>query len=170
MHAVGRFACNDSDLRAQPSPPAAQLTHLHSERALGYLLGLRAVLLQRAQPLQPDELLCRGWLRSPMLSGGLQVLQPTNPFDEEKGEARSSASTAGSTPTETSMHGLSGPMSMAAAANSEIGQASIWPHGVSSFSNTNQYKMIPHPTSCLRLNGPNGTFWSDDQRCFSTLM
>lgn len=35
-----------------------------------------------------------------ILCGGLQVLQPTNPFDEEKGEARSSASTAGSTPTE----------------------------------------------------------------------
>lgn len=123
-HSVGRFAYNDSD--EKPShPPGAQLTHLHSERALGYLLGLRAMLLQRGQPLQPDELQCRGWLRSPMLSGGLQVLQPSNPFDEEKGEARSSASTAGSTPTETSMHAMVQPMVMAEP------QPALWPHMVS---------------------------------------
>lgn len=111
-HKIGKFAFNDSDEK-QPHPPGAQLTHLQSERALGYLMGLRSVLLQRGTPLQPDELQCRSWLRSPMLSGGLQVLQPSNPFDEEKGEARSSASTAGSTPTETSMHVMMMPPQMA---------------------------------------------------------
>lgn len=122
---MGKFSFNDSDEKP-PQPPGAQLAHLNSERALGYLLGLRAMLLQRGLPLQPDELQCRSWLRSPMLSGGLQVLQPSNPFDEEKGEARSSASTAGSTPTETSMHGLVPPVA-------EQPQPALWPHLVSVF-------------------------------------
>lgn len=74
-------------------------THIHSERALAYLLGLKACILQIGPPLQPAELQCKSILNSEILSGGLQVLQPSNPFDEEKGEARSSASTAGSTPT-----------------------------------------------------------------------
>lgn len=93
------------------------LTHLNSERTLAYLLGLRAGLLQKGPVLQPAEIQCKNLLKSPVLSGGLQVLQPTNPFDEEKGEARSSASTAGSTPTETSNH----------IPTSEIPQPTQWP-------------------------------------------
>lgn len=123
---VGKFSVNDSDEKPV-RPPAAQLTHLHSERALGYLLGLRALLLQRGQPLQPDELQCRSWLRSPMLSGGMQVLQPSNPFDEEKGEARSSASTAGSTPTESSMRAMVPP----SVVDARPLQPALWPHMVS---------------------------------------
>lgn len=78
------------------------LTHLDSERTLSFLLGLRATLLQKASTLQPAEIQCKNLLNSPIFSGGLQnCLQPSNPFDEEKGEARSSTSTAGSTPTES---------------------------------------------------------------------
>lgn len=101
------------------------MTHLNTERALAYLLGLRACILQRGPILQPAEIQCKNLLNSPILSGGLQVLQPTNPFDEEKGEARSSASTAGSTPTEAS--------SLFA---SELPQPALWPHMVSQFKTT----------------------------------
>lgn len=86
---------------------------------MAYLLGLRAGLLQRGPVLQPAEIQCKTLLKSPILSGGLQVLQPTNPFDEEKGEARSSASTAGSTPTETSIH---------IASSESQQQPALWPH------------------------------------------
>lgn len=97
------------------------LTHLESERTLSFLLGLRATLLQKATSLQPAEIQCRNLLRSPVFSGGLQVLQPSNPFDEEKGEARSSTSTAGSTPTEASGH-----VNLA-----DMAQPIHWPHTVS---------------------------------------
>lgn len=97
------------------------LTHLESERTLSFLLGLRATLLQKASNLQPAEIQCKTLLKSPIFSGGLQVLQPSNPFDEEKGEARSSTSTAGSTPTEASSH----------VHLSEMSQPIHWPHTVS---------------------------------------
>lgn len=82
------------------------LTHFNSERALAYLLGLVVNLLQTGPAQQPAELQCKTIVRSSILRGGLQLLQPSNPFDEEKGEARSSASTAGSTPTEPPPHSL----------------------------------------------------------------
>lgn len=96
------------------------LTHLNTEQAVAYLLGLRACILQRGPILQPAEIQCKHLLNSPVLSGGLQVLQPSNPFDEEKGEARSSASTAGSTPTEASSQMFV----------SELPQPALWPHMV----------------------------------------
>lgn len=115
-------------------PQCAGLTHLNSERTLAYLLGIRAMLLQKGPALQPAEIQCKSMLKSAMLSGGLQVLQPNNPFDEEKGEARSSASTAGSTPTETSMH----------LPSSEPAQPSLWPHMVKTLqlSFLNHYKFL----------------------------
>lgn len=67
---------------------------------LSQLLGLVANLMCSGPSLQPAELQCRQLDKSTLLSGGLLLLQPTNPFDEEKGEARSTHSTAGNTPTE----------------------------------------------------------------------
>ncbi|UYV60264.1 HERC2 [Cordylochernes scorpioides] len=71
-----------------PSSPLAD-----TERTLAYLVGMHARHLVRGPPLQPCEDMCARWLTSPLLAGGLQA-QPTNPFDEEKGEVRSSSSTA----------------------------------------------------------------------------
>lgn len=98
---VGKFGTNETDEKTTKKS-AVTLTHFNTERTLAYLLGLRAGLLQKGPELQPAEVQCKNLMKSVILSGGLQVLQPTNPFDEEKGEARSSASTAGSTPTEAS--------------------------------------------------------------------
>ncbi|XP_039436955.1 probable E3 ubiquitin-protein ligase HERC2 isoform X1 [Culex pipiens pallens] len=99
---VGRFAINEICDKDNAPRQLTTLTHFHSECMLAYLLGLRSNILQSASPLQPAELQCKNLLNSTILSGGLQVLQPSNPFDEEKGEARSSGSTAGSTPTDAS--------------------------------------------------------------------
>ncbi|XP_075155337.1 E3 ubiquitin-protein ligase HERC2 [Haematobia irritans] len=102
-HKVGRYAPNISEEKPHLQQSKV-LTHFNSERALAYLLGLVANALQIGPPPQPAELQCKTIIKSSILSGGLQVLQPSNPFDEEKGEARSSASTAGSTPTEPPVH------------------------------------------------------------------
>uniref|UniRef100_A0A1B0C9V3 E3 ubiquitin-protein ligase herc2 n=2 Tax=Lutzomyia longipalpis TaxID=7200 RepID=A0A1B0C9V3_LUTLO len=98
---VGKFGLSDCSEKV-PKFSIPYITHFRSQSTLAYLLGLRSNLLQMGIPQQPAEIQCKSLLNSAILSGGLQVLQPSNPFDEEKGEARSSTSTAGSTPTESS--------------------------------------------------------------------
>ncbi|XP_074029211.1 E3 ubiquitin-protein ligase HERC2 [Leptinotarsa decemlineata] len=70
------------------------------ERNLGYLLGLHAYNLRQSLSLTQEEKSSSHWLKSPFLSGGLQIDQPPNPYEEEKGESRSTNSTAENTPTE----------------------------------------------------------------------
>ncbi|KAK9875132.1 hypothetical protein WA026_005925 [Henosepilachna vigintioctopunctata] len=73
---------------------------LDTERNLGYLLGLHSHNLRQSIPLQQDEINVQEWLNAVFLSGGLQVDQPPNPYEEEKGDSRSTNSTAENTPTE----------------------------------------------------------------------
>ncbi|XP_066595212.1 E3 ubiquitin-protein ligase HERC2 [Prorops nasuta] len=92
--------------------PEKENTHLTSEfadlysslvdmeRALGFLLGLHAYKMRQSLALQPAEEEAGTWLDAVFLRGGLQVLQPPNPYEEEKGEARSNNSTAANSPTE----------------------------------------------------------------------
>ncbi|CAH0559020.1 unnamed protein product [Brassicogethes aeneus] len=75
-------------------------TLLDAERNLGYLLGLHAHNLRQSLPLQPEEIESSQWLKAQFLTGGLQIVQPPNPYEEEKGESRSTNSTAENTPTE----------------------------------------------------------------------
>lgn len=103
---VGKLLANDCETKVAYDH-VIPLTHFKSECTLSYLLGLRATLFIKSTELQPAEIQCKKILNSQILCGGLQVLQPSNPFDEEKGEARSSGSTAGSTPTEASNNQLS---------------------------------------------------------------
>lgn len=115
---VGKFETNSNDEKG--AQQNVRLTHFSSERTLAYLLGVRANLLQKSLDLQPAEIQCEKMLNSLILRGGLQVLQPSNPFDEEKGEARSSGcSSTTTTPTDadTSNH-----MSLA-----EAPQMTNWP-------------------------------------------
>lgn len=114
---VGKFASPDNEEKTTTYQTLV-LTHLESERTLAFLLGQRATLLQKSLDLQPAESQCKHLLNSVIFSGGLSVSQPTNPFDEEKGEARSSTSTPGSTPTEASGH------------VGDIVQPIHWPHTV----------------------------------------
>ncbi|XP_043254504.1 probable E3 ubiquitin-protein ligase HERC2 isoform X2 [Colletes gigas] len=73
---------------------------LDTERALGFLLGLHAHRMRQSSSLQPAEEEAGVWLNANFLRGGLQILQPPNPYEEEKGEARSNTSTAANSPTE----------------------------------------------------------------------
>lgn len=66
-----------------------------AERTLAYLLGLHAYWLTEGTPLQEPEKEAKEWLNAGFLQGGLQILQPPNPYEEEKGEVRSATSTAG---------------------------------------------------------------------------
>jgi E3 ubiquitin-protein ligase HERC2 len=75
-----------------------KLCYFESEKTLSWILGMRSNILQKASSLQPAEITSRKMLNSIILRGGLQT-NIANPFDEEKFEARSSGSTAGSTPT-----------------------------------------------------------------------
>lgn len=108
---VGQYQIGEQEEgEKQSARMTTLLTHVSSERALGFLMGLRAGLLQRGPELQAAEVECgEQFLKSVVLSGGLVQLQPTNPFDEEKGDARSgTVSTAGSTPTDPTSHHLPG--------------------------------------------------------------
>lgn len=69
---------------------------LDTQRTLAYLLGLHASRLSLEANLTAVENSARSWLSAPFLQGGLQNLLPPNPFEEEKGEVRSSSSTPGS--------------------------------------------------------------------------
>lgn len=93
----------------QPEPEFSQsnldslgvyLTLFDTERNLGYLLGLHAHNLRRSLLLQNEEVAANQWLNARFLRAGLQVDQPPNPYDEEKGESRSTNSTNENTPTE----------------------------------------------------------------------
>ncbi|XP_020805471.1 probable E3 ubiquitin-protein ligase HERC2 [Drosophila serrata] len=102
-HKLGKYMAQASTEEKSSTSGPSRLTHFSSECVLAQLLGLVANLMCSGPALQPAELQCRQLDKSSLLSGGLQLLQPNNPFDEEKGEARSSHSchsTAGNTPTE----------------------------------------------------------------------
>lgn len=61
------------------------------ERTLAYLLGLSSRNEVIGPPMNPCEVMYSHWLSSTVMHGGLQVSQPPNPFEEEKGEARSTS-------------------------------------------------------------------------------
>ncbi|GIY42325.1 e3 ubiquitin-protein ligase HERC2 [Caerostris extrusa] len=77
------------------------------ERTLAYLLGLAT----RNEVIGPVLKSCENsyaqWLSSSAMRGGLQVCQPPNPFEEEKGEVRSASAAvspvSGATPTEINL-------------------------------------------------------------------
>ncbi len=65
---------------------------MDTERALGLLLGLHASSQARSTPLSTEEDEYKHWLESEYFAGGLQLLQPQDPFEEEKGESRTPSS------------------------------------------------------------------------------
>lgn len=109
---IGKYENECSSKMKHFSQNYEKLSHFESEKTLAWILGMRSNILQKSTPLQPAELTCKKMLNSVILRGGLQT-QITNPFDEEKFEARSSGSTAGSTPTTDVVNLLGEPVQMA---------------------------------------------------------
>lgn len=106
---IGKYEGESSNKAKRFMQSYEKLSHFESEKTLAWILGMRANILQKSSPMQPAEVTCKKMLNSIILRGGLQT-QITNPFDEEKFEARSSGSTAGSTPTTDTINLLGEPM------------------------------------------------------------
>lgn len=68
---------------------------------------MHAFNLRQSIPPKEEELQSKQWNAAVFLSGGLQVDQPPNPYEEEKGESRSTNSTADNTPTEPNRSNVS---------------------------------------------------------------
>jgi E3 ubiquitin-protein ligase HERC2 len=100
---IGKIECENAARTKTTSSRYEKLSYFEAEKTLAWILGMRSHILERSSPLQPAELTCKKMLNSIILRGGLQT-NTTNPFDEEKFEARSSGSTAGSTPTTDVIH------------------------------------------------------------------
>ncbi|KAK6172413.1 hypothetical protein SNE40_016067 [Patella caerulea] len=75
---------------------------IDTERTLATLLGLHAAEQARSTVLSAEEQESKQWLQAEFFCGGLQLLQPHNSYDDEKGESRTPSScttTPGATPT-----------------------------------------------------------------------
>ncbi|XP_072748341.1 E3 ubiquitin-protein ligase HERC2 [Anoplolepis gracilipes] len=99
---VGHYCHSEPDENARVTIEVTDVCSslLDTERALGFLLGLHAYRMRQSLNLQSAEEEAGVWLTANFLRGGLQVLQPPNPYEEEKDEARSNTSTAANSPTE----------------------------------------------------------------------
>ncbi|XP_064637694.1 E3 ubiquitin-protein ligase HERC2-like isoform X2 [Lineus longissimus] len=99
---VGQFVDPDHDTVQMVDTSTVSSPLIDTERTLALLLGLHAYSQARSTPLSLEEEEYKHWLDAPFSRGGLQVLQPQNPFEEEKGESRTPSScttTPGATPT-----------------------------------------------------------------------
>ncbi|KAK7097783.1 E3 ubiquitin-protein ligase HERC2-like isoform X3 [Littorina saxatilis] len=102
---VGQYVDPEKDIVQSVDSSSMSSPLIDAERTLGTLLGLHAAEQVRSTPLAAEEVECGEWLQADFFSGGLQVLQPHNSFDEEKGETRSpSMNTPGATPTSEHDH------------------------------------------------------------------
>ncbi|XP_049844846.1 E3 ubiquitin-protein ligase HERC2 [Schistocerca gregaria] len=98
---IGYYMEPDQELLQVSDINNVVLPLMDVERSVGYILGLHAHRLFLSTPLQPAEDDAQRWLNAPFLRAGPQDLRPSNPYDEEKGEARSTSSTTVTTPTES---------------------------------------------------------------------
>ncbi|CAH1776574.1 unnamed protein product, partial [Owenia fusiformis] len=99
---IGNYLDPDHDVVQTTDTSTAGSPLIDTERTLALLLGLHASYQARSTPLSHDELEYKHWLESDFCQGGLQILQPQNPYEEEKGESRTPSScttTPGTTPT-----------------------------------------------------------------------
>ncbi|XP_064481734.1 E3 ubiquitin-protein ligase HERC2-like isoform X2 [Ornithodoros turicata] len=104
---IGNFIDYDHEALLSVDLSTLSSPLVDTERTLAYFLGLHAHHQACGPPIQPCEAEVGLWLEASLLRGGglLRALQPLDPFDEEKGEARSAGSSAatpvsGVTPTE----------------------------------------------------------------------
>lgn len=90
---VGQYVEPEKDIIQLIDTSSTSSPLIDAERTLSLLLGLHAAQQARSTPLSQEELEYSNWLESDFFKGGLQLLQPRNPFEEEKGESRSSSVT-----------------------------------------------------------------------------
>ncbi|XP_052829652.1 E3 ubiquitin-protein ligase HERC2 isoform X3 [Octopus bimaculoides] len=99
---VGNYVDPEEDIIQTADTSTASSPLIDTERTLGLLLGLHAGYQAHSTNLSAEEEEFSHWLQSEFFAGGLQILQPQNPFEEEKGESKTSSScttTPGTTPS-----------------------------------------------------------------------
>ncbi|XP_026727805.1 probable E3 ubiquitin-protein ligase HERC2 [Trichoplusia ni] len=97
---VGMYADQIYSFMCQESASSLRTYHILSTCAFNVALGLTQCgsRLARSLPVQQAERDAAPYATAMFLRGGLQDSQLTNPFDEEKAEARSGSSTGGNSP------------------------------------------------------------------------
>ncbi|KPJ21086.1 E3 ubiquitin-protein ligase HERC2 [Papilio machaon] len=97
---VGLYAEQVHGHHCQESIPTLRVLHMLSSTAFQLMLGMSecGVRLARSLPVQQAERKVSAHAAAVFLRGGLQVPQLSNPFEEEKAEARSGSSTGGNSP------------------------------------------------------------------------
>ncbi|XP_022827451.1 probable E3 ubiquitin-protein ligase HERC2 [Spodoptera litura] len=97
---VGLYSDQIYAHKCQESTSSLKCHHILSTCAFNVSVGLTqcGARLARSLPVQQAERDAAPYAASVFLRGGLQVPQLTNPFDEEKAEARSGSSTGGNSP------------------------------------------------------------------------
>ncbi|XP_013183359.2 probable E3 ubiquitin-protein ligase HERC2 [Amyelois transitella] len=97
---VGVYACQMYTHQCNESASSLRAHHVLSSCAFNISLGVSqcGVRLARSLPIQQVERDAAPYAAAMFLRGGLQVSQLTNPFEEEKAEARSGSSTGGNSP------------------------------------------------------------------------
>ncbi|XP_040568701.2 LOW QUALITY PROTEIN: E3 ubiquitin-protein ligase HERC2-like [Lepeophtheirus salmonis] len=71
------------------------------ERNLSFFLGSFNRKLFKSMEITSTEISCSKWTNSLFMKGGLKIISPINPFDEEKGEVKSTVSSSSVTPIST---------------------------------------------------------------------
>ncbi|KPJ06671.1 putative E3 ubiquitin-protein ligase HERC2 [Papilio machaon] len=97
---IGLYAEQVHGHHCQESIPTLRVLHMLSSTAFQLMLGMSecGVRLARSLPVQQAERKVSAHAAAVFLRGGLQVPQLSNPFEEEKAEARSGSSTGGNSP------------------------------------------------------------------------
>ncbi|XP_028033518.1 probable E3 ubiquitin-protein ligase HERC2 [Bombyx mandarina] len=97
---VGLYADQIYSHKCHESTSSLRAHHILSSVAFHVAVGLAQCgsRLARSLPVQQAELDAAPYAAAVFLRGGMQVSQLTNPFEEEKAEARSGSSTGGNSP------------------------------------------------------------------------
>ncbi|XP_041973907.1 probable E3 ubiquitin-protein ligase HERC2 [Aricia agestis] len=97
---VGMYTNQIYSHKCQESTSTLRAHHILSSCAFNLALGLTqcGLRLSRSIPVQQVEKEAAPYATAIFLRGGLQISHPTNPFEEEKAEARSGSSTGGNSP------------------------------------------------------------------------
>ncbi|CAG9575570.1 unnamed protein product [Danaus chrysippus] len=102
---VGMFASQIHSHKCQDSTSSIRTHHVLSSCAFHLALGVSSIGARLAKSL-PEQQAERDatFAAAVFLRGGLQTSKPTNPFEEEKAEARSGSSTGGNSPASDAPH------------------------------------------------------------------
>lgn len=96
---VGNFMDPDQEVVQVVDASTFSSPLMDTERTLAMLIGIYSNALSQGHPQSSFEVENEKWILSDFMRAGCQTVQPPDPYDEEKGEKGSSATTPGSVTT-----------------------------------------------------------------------